>query len=423
MSQEKKQQMIVPGETGWERWTLAAGSAEGGWVREELPEREELEPWSAWELAPAKEDWIYVAPSLGFSDIAVRLPPVESGGVDELMPLRLEAAGISAPELPGVVASDWEEVRSRQSGRVVFAWTWSEDPLGGFEGGRAPEMLLPRWRTLPLPASRVVFWRELGVWHGAVTGPGGCLNVQALGEAGDSGVVAGALRAQITSLMLRGLGETPDSAVVYGTKEDVPEGVTGACSLLGLAHTVVEMPAPVLPKVPSRLVASAMSQMRENRASARRWKLRIAAAAALWLLLAAWVAFGYVSDARALELATQAREEIEPQARVLREIQDAWDAVAEVNGIDAFPLELLLRMEQVRPPGNMRLTNFNVAPDKSIFLRGSSPTADLALSFAENVRRSPNLANYAWETPYPQSQADGSFSFTISGKPRTLATR
>jgi len=416
MSQPNQTDLILPGESRWERWSRADAQKE--WELADQVGNEDVDalPPGPWELARAKTRLIFAAPSVGFSDISLKLPPVEAGTVEELMPLRLEAAGIAAPVEPGVVASDWEEVRTRQSGRVVFAWTWTEDPLADAPASRLPSAVLPRWRTVLMPPRHVVLWRELGQWFSGLTGAGGLLNVQALGDGAGAEGVAADIKAQISSLVVRGMMDAPEGMLVYG--EDAPEHFDRAAVFLGIPLRRTPLPPPVVPEDTGRLLPAAILEARAAAVSARRWKLRIAAAAAVWLLAAAWVAYGYISDRNALEEARAERVRIEPESLALREIQSAWDEVMLVNGIDSFPLEVLLRLEQARPAGPLRLTTFSVGPQKDVSLSGSAPSADMALRFGEVVKRNQGLASYQWETPYPRSQTDNTFTFTISGKLR-----
>ena len=63
----------------------------------------------------------------------------------------------------------------------------------------------------------------------------------------------------------------------------------------------------------------------------------------------------------------------------------------------------------LRAPGD-------VEGDRDVYLKGSAERQDLALRFAQDLRRNKELAAYTWETPYPVNEKDGKATFTYQGK-------
>ena len=212
--------------------------------------------------------------------------------------------------------------------------------------------------------------------------------------------------------MLRGLTRPPEKIVICG--DGAPfAGPLGQALGLPVEH-VADFPR-VCPER-SRLMPKEMLAARQGREEAGKWRKRIMVAAAVWLVLAGYGGWGYFQARSEWVAAKAMHEENTPKAKALQEIQSAWDQIIDVNGIDAFPLEVLARLSKTMPAADFRLTTFTVEGDRDVYLKGSAKRPDLALKFAQDLRRDKELAAFTWETPYPVNEKDGTATFSYQGK-------
>ena len=121
MSDSRSITCICPGPEGWEAWRQAEG---GGW------EKLEKSPAGTppWDMAAAKQPWIFGLPLQSLHTLALKIPAAEGASMDDVIPLRLEAAAMDAGA-DGVVLADWAAVGRAGESALVMAWTMEPGAL------------------------------------------------------------------------------------------------------------------------------------------------------------------------------------------------------------------------------------------------------------------------------------------------------
>lgn len=410
MAENRNPSFICPSPEGWVAWQQAEN---GTWSDIESAPAE-TKPW---DLAAAKGHWILGLPLRSLQTLAMKVPTAEgTNSVDEVVPLRLEAAGLDAGS-GKLSLADWTLASQKSDSSVVMVWTMDGAALDGCPGNRVPAMAVAAFNRWKWSAKELVLWCEAGRWLAAFSSDSCPVHVQPCVSTDDITQLASDLRGQATTLLLRGLAPMPDRLVVRG-------GSAAFASALAteLGLPLAERPdAPEILPLGSRLVSKEMLAAREAKIEAGKWRIRIAAAAAVWLAVAGYAGYGYFEARNQLAQAQQQHETVSPQATRMREVQDAIDIITSANSVEALPLEVLARLTPTMPPSDFRLTTFTVEGDRDVYLKGSAKRQDLALRFAQDLRRNKELGAYTWETPYPVNEKDGTATFTYQGKFRTNA--
>lgn len=405
MAENRNPSFICPGPEGWVAWQQAENGMWG--VIESAPA--ESKPW---DLAAAKGHWILGLPLRSLQTLAMKVPTVDgTSSVDDVVPLRLEAAGLDAGANK-VVLADWALAGQKSDSCVVTVWTMDGAAIDGCPGNRVPAMLVAafnRWKWSP---KELVLWSEAGRWIAAFSGESMPVHVQPCVGTDDVAQLATDLRGQATTLLLRGLSPMPERLVVRGGGAGFAEALS---TELGLP--LADRPdAPDLLPAGSRLLSKEMLAAREAKVEAGKWRIRIGAAAAVWLAVAAYAGYGYIEARNQLDDARQRHEIASPRAKQMREVQESIDLITAATSVEALPLEILARLVPTMPASDFRLTTFTVEGDRDVYLKGSAERQDLALRFAQDLRRNKELAAYTWETPYPVNEKDGKATFTYQGK-------
>jgi hypothetical protein len=336
----------------------------------------------------------------------------ETTNVDDLIPLRLEAAGLSLGE-EGTHLADWAIAGSRSDAKVVTVWSMEPAALTGCPPPRVPARIWPAFMRWKWQARELVLWCEAGRWIAGFSGDQCPVHAQPCLGTDNVPQLAADLRGQATALLLRGLIAMPERIVVRGPCPPFARDLATELSL-----PLVEKPeAPEQLPAQARLIAREMQSARAAAVEARKWRLRIIAAAALWMAAAAYASFGYFQAKKELADAQARHAEVTPRAKAMRDVQVRLEDIYSINLPDALPVDVLNRIAKTMPQGGgFRLTTFTVEGDRDVYLKGSAARADVVLNFSGSLKRNKDLAVYQWETPPPVQQKDGRAEFSYTGK-------
>jgi hypothetical protein len=267
-----------------------------------------------------------------------------------------------------------------------------------------------RWKW---QARELVLWCEAGRWIAGFSGDQCPVHAQPCLGTDNVPQLAADLRGQATALLLRGLIAMPERIVVRGPCPPFARDLATELSL-----PLVEKPeAPEQLPAQARLIAREMQSARAAAVEARKWRLRIIAAAALWMAAAAYASFGYFQAKKELADAQARHAEVTPRAKAMRDVQVRLEDIYSINLPDALPVDVLNRIAKTMPQGGgFRLTTFTVEGDRDVYLKGSAARADVVLNFSGSLKRNKDLAVYQWETPPPVQQKDGRAEFSYTGK-------
>ena len=407
MAEKRSEILICPSADGWTRWKCGD---DGVWVAEESIPAES----PAWDAAPSKSPWQFGLPMRSLQTMPLKVTTAdETTTVDDLVPLQVEAVGISLGE-DGTRLADWAVAGSRGDSKVVTVWSMEASALAGCPMPRVPARIWPAFLRWKWQARELVLWCEAGRWIAGFSGDQCPVHAQPCLGTDDVPQLATDLRGQATALLLRGFTTMPERLVVRG---HVPAFARELATALSLP--LVEKPeAPELLPAQARLLGSEMQSARFAAIEARKWRLRIIGAAALWLLAAGYASYGYFQAKAELAKAEALHAEVGPRAKAMREVQAQLDIIYSNNLAESLPVDVLDRINTTMPRGgDFRLTTFTMEGDRDVYLKGSAARADVALRFAQDLKRNKDLAIiYQWEIPPPVQTKDGRAEFSYTGK-------
>jgi hypothetical protein len=266
-------------------------------------------------------------------------------------------------------------------------------------------------------------WREFGRWVFAIAGERGSLAYsQATACEADQPdeSVAGDLQLALTQLALQGLGVDPAQVLVWSNSERSYR--PDAIEALFPGRVRVEARPPIaLPERRSRLLPEDVRAARRERARRHRGIAMIAGAAVLYLALIVWLAAGLWSDIGKMKRLAVKAEAVAPIALQYDQHQTQWLELSPVVESSEWPVQLLFRcVRQIPANSQLRLSVAEMTSDdagriQQLRLVGEAAETGPISKFSLALNRSDLLSMFQWETPPPQQNKKGSWSFTFVG--------
>ena len=105
---------------------------------------------------------------------------------------------------------------------------------------------------------------------------------------------------------------------------------------------------------------------------------------------------------------------LSPEAARVQAVYDRWSKLRPAVDPTRYPLELFHHCASVLPKKGVRLTHFSVDANR-IVVQGEASSSALATSYRTNLISLPQLADYIWEAPQPDIQADNRAKFRATG--------
>lgn len=167
--------------------------------------------------------------------------------------------------------------------------------------------------------------------------------------------------------------------------------------------------------LPGHLQAIALTQRR------RATTLKLAGAAlAVILFVAAGVSYAFADLHWREQQADAEMARLQEETIPIRRAAERWRHVeAAVDG-RFYPVEMLHVVVASLPPRNVRLTVFEMSPEK-ILVEGEAGNVGAATEFFNRLQESPEASDLSWEMPSPSLQADNTARFVVSGQRREAA--
>jgi hypothetical protein len=415
MSQKKGDIVVLmPGAAGWEAWS---GPTAGPY---ELVEATETVRAGDLGRLPSG-DVVLLFPVRAVTAVPFRGATTDDDLFGDVAAMHIERLGLRPDENAGQLIDSFVVARGEDETQLLTLVLRA--PGEGDLPARSPKEFDLSARALPVPASGVAVWRELGRWVFAIGGVDGALAyVQATPCAGplpdDS--VAGEISLALTQLALQRMPVNPQRVVIW--TEDEPVGHPEALEQAFPGRVATEpRPAPTLPTPRSRLLPEDVRAARRERASQRR-KIAIGTAAALaYCGLIGWLVFGLVRDLGIAKKLAAAAESMRPVTEAFESHRSRWDDLAPVVDTDGWPIQLLFRcVRQIPPNSGLRLQTAELSGDdagriKQIRLVGEAREPGPIQQFSLALNRNDQLAVFQWELPPPQQTNKGNWSFTFTG--------
>ena len=106
-----------------------------------------------------------------------------------------------------------------------------------------------------------------------------------------------------------------------------------------------------------------------------------------------------------------------PQTQFIRETEADWKALAPAIDSRFYPVEILLHLSESLPSADVRITAYNQSA-RQISVDGESNTPQLAIQFAEKVKKNPGLQNFHFDMAAPRILPNNHAQFRLEGKPK-----
>jgi hypothetical protein len=396
-------EMIIPGATGWERWQAPEGQAG------KLVDTAEADVDVAFGkgqmkralVLPVSHVWVMPAWLKGDAEL-----------VKDMALLHLERLGIRVDEPERGL--QLVEVSVKDDARLMTMLALKDEPSPLQLSSPLPDAILVSAETLPLEASSITVWRELGRLVIGIT-------------SGDKLVYASPLTA--SRFDERAIGELNNVCMQLGFQRVLgrverlvvwlPEG-EGDLAMIekttGLPVSREAFPAWVMPETwGSRLEPLDLHLAKRMQETRTRQRVGLLSAG---LVVAAAVAVMMVMITLALREQTMLREKVadmSPRAARVLDQKKAWQEASPAVDPSQGPLQFLLAVQEPASSGEVTLMELEFTP-KRVMLRGHTAKAPTALQYTQEIHQSEMLMAYDWgEASSPEFGADESATFELKG--------
>jgi hypothetical protein len=392
--------LLLPGADGWTRWTgvedaacqLAAEFAQSAGVFAKETHRRVL-------ALPASHVWVLPAWLNG-----------EATHLRDMAGLHLERQGVrlSDPEHGLQI----QRLQEKDGAHLTSVLALKDLPTPMWDMSRLPDEIVLSAACRELPADSIIIQRELSrlvvtITHGTDIIYNSLLSAHHLNELAIS---------ELNHLCLqlgfqRVLGRV--EAIVLWLEDE--GDLRQIERLTGLSARREEPPPPRIPTrgqstlVPADVVAARVRQQARGR-------IRVIALTAGFAIAACVAAMAVLTTmaTREREMLLEKVAELSPRASQVLDQKKAWLEAAPAVDPTYFPMQVLLDSMSPAASGEVSMTNFEWKPDRLV-LRGRTPSAALALQYANEITEVEALARYTWETPPPTIASDNSATFELTG--------
>jgi hypothetical protein len=420
--------LLIPGADGWEIWN--GSNASGFQLRTATNEMRALDvtgfPSGPIEMA---------IPVRQVSAVPFRAQTDDLSLLGDLAVMQLEKNG-TRPALDGGQLTDHFVFNTAPEETHLTAIVMNP-PAEGHLPRKSPQAFDISPRCLPLPAGKVVVWRELGRWVFGIGKPGQALYFQVLSGERLDDRAGNDVRLALTQLQIQGLlKEVPDSAIIWtheSASDARAEELEAFSRGLGMAVIASPKPAPNWPSPPSRLLPADVRAERMAVKGARNRNILIAALVLAYLGLATYFYLDLQKAKKAAQIAKNNVGGISMEAKELQEHQVKWDELRPVVETRFHPFEVFLHSYRALPNTNderfIRLTKVTLLNQfkeidgdlrvaREITLEGNADQENQPKipAFSLNLRSSSELEDFDWQMP-PETidKRSGKLTFIFTG--------
>ncbi|MEP2774528.1 MAG: hypothetical protein ABJQ29_16235 [Luteolibacter sp.] len=397
--------LLLPGETEWEIWTLAA---DGKAILE-----------SSHPVATASEitkfpagDLIHFFPVKELTAVPMHVPSGDTSLFPDLAETHAERLGFRPDPFAGQLTDIFPAfVNSENS---TFLNVILRNPQEGSLPTKSPKAFDISPRAFPLQGNTLSLWRELGSWVFAIHREGKLIYCQATASSGHSpdASLVREIRIAIAQLSMQGIDAAPAKAIVWSSD---PETQTQPISQgLSLQTDLTPRPTPVVPDPLSKLLPADVRAARREATKKRNFTLAIAAVALIYLGTVGYLALGlYQTHSKAQKLNAQV-DLVAPESEAFALHIAKWDELEYALDLEYSTVGILNRVAKSIPKNSgLRLRTAEVSPTE-IRLIGEAPQPDAVNQFSLNLNNSNDLFTYEWETPAPKQSSRG-WEFVFTG--------
>jgi hypothetical protein len=404
MSKSTPHTLLVPGESGWELWTR---QNDAPFSLHTATEQQRAIDVGAIPSGPLT----LLFPVRSLTAVPMRVTSDDDALFPDLAALHAERLGLRPDPMAGQLTDVF--VVSREAESTVLLSVFLRPPGEGELPAKSPQAFDLSVRAFPVEGDAVVVWREFGRWVFAIVHHGHAVHFQA--TTSDTAVadesIAREIRLALVQLSMQGIHPHADRILLWTSSQETD--ATALQRILNLPVQCTPRPAPVLPDTPSKLLPADVRAARRAATKRRNAIVGIAAAAALYLGLIGWFAFGIWSNHReAARLAAEA-EALAPDAAAYALHNAKWQELLPVVDLANAPVDILYRIATRIPPG-LRLKNAEISADE-IKLQGEAQQLQAVNNFSLGLTKHNELTRFTWETPEPNQSSRG-WEFVYSGE-------
>ena len=402
---------ITPTAHGWN--LLRARDANGAWNVRLLRTLDEAAP-----LVSAQDDIVLSLPVTHVLAQRLRLPTVDPAEFPEMVRIQIEKAlPFSAEEM----TTDFELIEQNENESVISAIAVRNEQLAEIAAPLLDKGIIPRQVTV-YAAQRARTHAPEG--RALLIYPEGETLVSAITENGKvsltrtfDGIAPEQLKTELPQLAL--------SAELQGINASFPNVLLDeSCyELRDTVQGILERPTELVSietppaAVKLNLLPESWRQQRARLVQRGEWQRRLTLAGGIYaaLLLLFLIYLGYSRFAIARLDRLIARDA--PQTQFIRETEADWKALAPAIDSRFYPVEILLHLSESLPSADVRITAYNQSA-RQISVDGESNTPQLAIQFAEKVKKNPGLQNFHFDMAAPRILPNNHAQFRLEGKPK-----
>lgn len=395
-------ELIVPGPDGWERWQAPEGQA--GKLAHSCVADEEIAFGKGSVkralVLPVAHAWVMPAWLKGDTSL-----------VRDMALLHLERLGIRIDEPER--ALDLIEVSVKDEARLTTALALKDEPSPLPFASPLPDVTWISAAMLPLPASSITVWRELGRLVIGITSGSALVYASPL-SAGrfDERAISELNNICLQLGFQRVLGKVGRIVLWLPENEGDLKHIERAT---GLQASREETPPWIMPSAwVSRLEPLDLHLARQQQE--KRVRHRVMALSG-GLVAATAAAVLMVMITLALREQAMLRDKVatlSPRAVRVLDQRRAWQEAAPAVDPGQGPMQLLLALQEPPSSPNVTLMEVEFTPQR-VLLRAHAENASTALQYSEEVQQSELLLAYDWEAPPPELGADESATFEMKG--------
>ncbi|MCB1231829.1 MAG: hypothetical protein KDN19_16290 [Verrucomicrobiae bacterium] len=385
-------------------WT--PGASEWEWWR-----KRPADPVAAPSEAPsAGTPAIFAIPAHQCSSVPVWVSSADPDVIEQVLEVELERLGVVVPGGSGTHLA-WKIVGSVEARRLVCAVVVPPalDPVGAKEKADW-QGFLPAPLMLPSRPRAIVLWQEMGRWVAGFSREGQWVHFQSLGRREPDSALLQDIHCLYLELDGRRMVDHVETLVLWKSAGNAPmpdDIAEKVATVLDLDFRVVEKPAPD-PKLAEGFVFEPgdIAEARERRERSRKAVRTAVLVAAIYGIL---IGFGIFDLFRRQGENSELRDQVaqrEPEAAVVRDARARWTELEPALERDRYPVELFYQVARLFPEEGLRMTSFEITNGGQIVVHGEASSVPVAIRFKADLEGNPELQDYEWEIPPPESNGD-----------------
>jgi hypothetical protein len=395
---KNKIELLLPGESCWELWSMQQGSTASK-VQDfpETPGSFTKDATKCILALPATALWVLPAWIKG-----------ETSHLRDMAQLHLERISVRVPaHTEGLAVESLNEENGMHLTRIM-ALRDIPAPLADLR--KLPDECPASAHCYLLSPNAITVWRELGKLVVAITVGPRLAYFSALSSSNlDQNGLAELNNICLQLTFQRVLNQL--ERMVLWTEEGDPQRIRMAT---GMDVVREDRPQPRIGLAPSSTLMplEVISTRESEQASAKRRLILLTAGFVTALLFAAFALVISLASRERDQLLQQVAD-MTPQASKVGKQKAAWEEVGSSVDPDLMPMGVLLRCMEAPTSGQVAITHFECTGE-TVIVRGRAPDASPALKYIEEIKNTESLGAYTWESGTPQVGEQGT-EFEIKG--------